>query len=75
MKLVLIPLINNQVNEPDKYFTVSLMVPARQPGVQLGGDTRVNVMDDDGRCLVVQTATFCCNCFNNATSVRLIYLQ
>ena len=74
MKPVLIPLINNQVNEPDKYFTVSLMLPAGQLGVQLGGDTvRVNVMDDDGGCLVVQTATFCCKCFNNATSVRLIY--
>ena len=58
MKLVLIPLINNQVNEPDKYFTVSLMLSARQLGVQLEEDTaRVNVMDDDGRCLVVQTTT------------------
>ena len=53
MKLVLIPLINDEANEPDKYFTVSLMLPAGQLGVQLGGDTtRVNVMDDDGRCLV-----------------------
>ena len=58
MKQVLIPLINNQVNEPAKYFTVSLTLPAGQPGVQLGGDTaRVTVMDDDGRCLTIQTAT------------------
>ena len=53
MKLVLIPLINDEVNEPDKYFTVSLMLPAGQLGVQLGGDTaRVNVMDEDSKWLV-----------------------
>ena len=63
MKLVLIPLINNQVNEPAKYFTVSLMLPAGQPGVQLGGDTtRVTVMDDDGRCSNCYHHSICCKC-------------
>ena len=53
MKLVLIPLINDEVNEPDKYFTVSLMLPAGQLGVQLGGDTaRITVMDEDSKWLV-----------------------
>ena len=68
MKLVLIPLINNQVNEPAKYFTVSLMLPAGQPGVQLGGDTtRVTVMDDDGRSLL--PSCYLLQVFNIATSV------
>ena len=49
---MLVPLMNDQVNEPTESFIVTLMLPPGQPGAQLGGDTAtLTVMDDDGRHL------------------------
>ena len=55
MQTVLVPLMNDQVNEP---FIVTLMLPPGQPGAQLGGDTAtLTVMDDDGRHLNSQSVS------------------